>query len=108
MVRTTHVALTVVVGFALSVPAYADKHTIVQKAKTFSTTEITVKPGDELVFQNSDDITHNIFTNSAGNAFNLKTQAPGTAAGHVFQSEGVAEIRCAFHPKMKLTVTVKK
>jgi plastocyanin len=104
----TETGVLAVALLALSAPAYADKHTVVQKAKTFSATELTVKTGDEILFQNSDDITHNIFTNSAGNAFNLKTQAPGTASGHVFTAEGVAEIRCAFHPKMKLTVTVKK
>jgi plastocyanin len=52
-------------------------------------------------------VTHNLFSNSKGFEFNL-TQTPGTSESQSFKSEGVAEIRCAFHPRMKLTVTVKK
>jgi plastocyanin len=85
----------------------AAQHAVSQKGKVFSTAAITVKPGDEIVFKNDDDVTHNLFTNTPGLEFNL-TQPPGGQTGHVFKTEGVADVRCAFHPRMKLTVTVAK
>jgi plastocyanin len=85
----------------------ASQHVITQKGKAFSTASLTMQPGDELVFKNDDDVTHNLFTNTKGFEFNL-TQKPGDSSSQSFKTEGVAEIRCAFHPRMKMTVTVKK
>ena len=108
MSRRIHVLLLAIALVTATAVIRAERHVITQKAKTFNVTALTVKVGDEVVFENNDDITHNIFTNSDGNAFNLRTQAPGTASSHVFEKEGVAEIRCAFHPRMRLTVTIRK
>lgn len=84
------------------------EHVINQKDREFSQTEITIKPGDKIVFQNSDTVTHNVFSNSKLNPFNIKVQTPGNSSTVAFQEEGVTEVRCAIHPKMKLMVTVKK
>ena len=83
-------------------------HTIEQKDRQFSQIEITIKPGASIVFTNSDEITHNVFSNSKDNAFNIKVQTPGNSSTVTFTNEGVTEVRCAIHPKMKLLVTVKK
>mgnify|MGYP000911930563 CR=1 FL=1 len=91
-----------------SLPTRAEDHTIVQKDREFSQTAITVKPGEKVVFQNSDEVTHNVFSNSKINAFDLKTQKPGAASEVTFSEEGTTEVRCAIHPKMKVIVTVKK
>lgn len=96
--------LTIVVMAATPVV----EHTITQSEKTFSQAEITVKPGDKVVFKNADQVTHNVFSTSKGNEFNLKTQAPGASSAVPFNTEGVAEVRCAIHPKMKLIVNVKR
>jgi plastocyanin len=81
-------------------------HAVSQKGKVFSKTTLTVKPGDEIVFTNDDEVVHNVFSSSAGFAFNLKGQAPGTSSKISFDKEGTAEVRCAFHPTMKLSITV--
>ena len=86
----------------------ADQKTVTQKGKTFSVAAITIKPGDEVVFKNDDDATHNVFSTTKGMEFNLKVQLPGSTSSQVFKTEGVAEIQCAFHPQMKLKVTVAK
>lgn len=83
-------------------------HRINQKDRDFSVKEITIKPGEKLEFCNSDDVTHNVFSRSKLNAFNIKTQAPGSSSIVEFKEEGVTEVRCAIHPSMKLIVTVKK
>ena len=85
----------------------AAQHVVVQKEKTFSAVTLTVKPGDNVLFKNDDEVTHNVFSNTAGLKFNL-TQPPGEASNQVFDAEGTAEIRCAFHPKMKMTIVVKR
>jgi plastocyanin len=96
-------------GVALVVWAEAAKETTInQKNREFSSTEITIKPGEKLVFQNNDEVTHNVFSTSKANAFTIKVQKPGEASTVDFTEEGTTEVRCAIHPKMKLTVTVKK
>jgi plastocyanin len=78
-----------------------------QKGREFSTKELTVRRGTKVEFCNSDDVTHNVFSKSAVNPFNIKTQLPGNSSVVEFKDEGVTEVRCAIHPTMKLIVTVK-
>ena len=84
----------------------AEGHLVSQKNKSFSTTSISVKPGEKVVFKNDDSVPHNVFSGSQGFAFNLKSQTPGTESSISFDKAGTVEVRCAFHPTMKLTVTV--
>ena len=85
-----------------------DAHSVSQKGKKFSVAALTVKPGEKVTFTNDDDFIHNVFSTSKGLEFNLSAQKPGMTAEQAFAGEGVAEVRCAFHPTMKLTITVKK
>lgn len=89
-------------------PLSAAEMTIDQKDRTFSKQEIALHPGDTIVFKNSDEVTHNVFSVTAGMEFELRRQAPGGSSPVVFAKEGVAEVRCSIHPKMKLIVTVKR
>ena len=82
--------------------------TVSQKDKAFSEKEITIKPGEAVTFKNDDTVAHNVFSATEGMEFNLKNQAPGSESSQTFDKEGDCEIRCAIHPKMKLTVHVKK
>lgn len=86
----------------------ADESKVEQKDREFSKTEVVLKPGDRLVFTNCDSVTHNVFSNSKVNPFTIKVQKPGEASSVEFKDEGVTEVRCAIHPKMKIVVTVKK
>jgi len=79
-----------------------------QKNKTFSIALLLIKPGDQVTFDNDDQITHNVYSTHKGSTFNSKAQAPGDSKSVTFASEGTFEIRCAFHPKMKMSVIVKK
>jgi len=88
--------------------AVADDHVIQQQDREFSAKEVTIKPGDKLVFTNCDSVTHNVFSTSDANPFTIKVQKPGEATSVQFKEEGVTEVRCAIHPKMKITVHVKK
>jgi plastocyanin len=81
---------------------------ISQKNKQFSVATLTIKPGDKVMFKNDDDIIHNVFSTSKGSEFNTSAQKPGSVFEQTFSSEGVVDVRCAFHPRMTLTITVKK
>ncbi|MEO7360944.1 MAG: plastocyanin/azurin family copper-binding protein [Gemmatimonadaceae bacterium] len=84
----------------------AENHIVSQKNKSFSQGTLSVRVGEQVVFKNDDAVPHNIFSGSAGFAFNLKAQTPGTESSTTFDKAGTVEVRCAFHPTMKLTVTV--
>jgi plastocyanin len=79
---------------------------IEQKERAFSTTSITIHSGDKLEFCNIDEVAHNVFSKSTTNAFNIRTQVPGSSSLVEFRDPGVTEVRCAIHPSMKLIVTV--
>jgi plastocyanin len=83
-------------------------HKVEQKSREFSTKEITIRCGDRIEFCNSDEVAHNVFSKSAANAFNIKTQMPGNSSFVEFKNEGSTEVRCAIHPTMKLLVHVRK
>ena len=99
--------LFLILPFIIAPFAAAKDHIITQKGKAFSESEITLAPGDNLIFKNDDDTSHNVFSAVEPMKFNLGIQKPGSEASHKFDSAGVAELRCAIHPKMKIKVTVK-
>ena len=83
-----------------------DPMKVYQKDKVFTKTDVHVQKGGTIVFANADTVMHNIYSVSPGNAFEIKTQLPGKESAVVFKNPGVAEVRCAIHPGMKLQVTV--
>jgi plastocyanin len=101
--RAVVVALMLLPGVA-----QAAEYRVGQKDKAFSISTLTLKTGDSVVFENDDQITHNVYSAAKGSEFNLRAQAPGAKASVTFTSLGVVEVRCAFHPKMKLVVNVKR
>ena len=103
--RTFLTSLVIVAGMA-SVASAAEV-TITQKDKKFSERKVEVSVGDTIKFVNDDDITHNVHSSTDGQSFDLGAQAPGTESSYTFAQAGEVKIRCAIHPKMKLTVTVK-
>jgi plastocyanin len=102
--------LAVIVAGLLVLPGMvraATEHRVGQKNKTFSVATLLIRPGDRVTFDNDDQITHNVYSAQKGSVFNLKAQLPGTSTSVTFDKEGTYEVRCAFHPRMKLLVTVK-
>lgn len=106
--RFKALTLCAAICLPISSPLLAADHEVVQKERAFSQSEITVKPGDKVTFRNADEVTHNVFSMTPGMEFDLRRQAPGSTSTVPFDKEGVSEVRCSIHPKMKLLVTVKK
>lgn len=87
-------------------PCLAETITVDQAGKKFSETEITIRKGDTVRFVNKDQITHNVYSQSPGNAFDVKTQKPGEASDVKFDAVGDVDVQCAIHPSMKLRIHV--
>jgi len=99
-------SLTVVVLVGLSAGALAANLTITQKGRLFSSESITIKKGESVTFANDDTVPHNIVSASKGNEFNLGSQPPGAATDVTFKESGEAQVVCAIHPRMKMTVKI--
>jgi plastocyanin len=99
-------SLTVVVLVGLSAGALAANLTITQKGRLFSSESISIKKGESVTFANDDTVPHNIVSASKGNEFNLGSQPPGAATDVTFKESGEAQVICAIHPRMKMTVKI--
>jgi len=72
----------------------------------FSVEGIAIKRGESLTFINDDTVPHNIASISKGHEFNLGSQHPGISTDVTFTEAGEAQVFCAIHPRMTLTVKV--
>lgn len=106
MVRSPAIVLALAACLT-STQAVAEEVIITQKGKAFSEKEITIKAGDSITFVNGDDVTHNVYSRSKGSKFDSGAQAPGSSMTQTFDAPGKAKVRCAIHPRMKLTVNVE-
>jgi plastocyanin len=106
--KTTVAAAFLAGGAVACVAAMASaaQHTIHEKGKVFSQTEITVKAGDTLMFENDDNVAHNVMSTTPGNTFNMGLLKPGSATPVTFKTPGDILVICAIHPSMKLHVKV--
>jgi len=92
----------------VSSAAFAADTEITQADQTFSQEAVTLKAGDSINFTNKDSVTHNIkVLNASGDAEDKGLQKPGEVIHEKFDKAGEFKIRCAIHPKMKMTVTVQ-
>jgi len=105
--------------FTLSTSAFAKDLLIIQKGKSFilkpggpPVTTIDVNVGDVIKFKNEDEITHNVYSITSGNEFEIKVQKPGETGVVDINSKnhkkGKMEVECAIHPNMKLLVNIRK
>lgn len=91
-----------------SVIAHAADHVVNQKAKQFSVAALNAKVGDNVTFKNDDDVSHNIFSLSDAQTFDLGTYGNGQTRALKLEAPGVVEVECAVHPNMKMQITVSK
>ena len=79
-----------------------------QLGQKFDPNTVSLGAGDVVHFKNGDDVTHNINVIDADdNADDKGLQKPGQEIVHKFTKPGTYLVKCAIHPKMKMTVTVK-
>jgi plastocyanin len=79
-----------------------------QSGQQFSEKSLSLKVGDVLVFNNKDDVSHNItVVDDDDDAADLGLQKPGQNLSYTFDKSGRFKVRCSIHPSMKMNVTVK-
>ena len=107
MNRATFGALALLtVGAAL---ADAPKeHVVDQKDKQFSAQMLSAKVGDTITFRNVDSVSHNIFSLSDVQSFDIGTYGTGQSRSIKLEHDGVVDVECAVHPNMKLQIKVAK
>ena len=107
--KRPYIAACLAVLLAQTVTADASKeHLVNQKAKQFSVSAINAKVGDNVTFKNEDDVSHNIFSLSDAQTFDLGTYGNGQTRSLKLEAPGVIEVECAVHPNMKMQITVSK
>ena len=83
-------------------------HAVDQANKQFAVATVSAKVGDTVTFKNNDSVSHNIFSLSDAQSFDLGTYANGQSRSVKLEKEGVIEVECAVHPNMKMTIKVAK
>ncbi|MEE9588695.1 MAG: plastocyanin/azurin family copper-binding protein [Hyphomicrobiaceae bacterium] len=86
---------------------YAAEYTISQKGKQFSVTTLSAQVGDTVVFVNDDRFAHNIYSDTPGFEFDFRKQMPGKKDVLELDKAIVFDVKCAIHPRMKVTISVK-
>lgn len=107
MKRVPVILLVLACAGTVSRQAEATEFRVTQKAQQFNPRTLTIKAGDEVVFVNDDTGTHNVFSESAANSFDLKAQRPGASTRVAFPKAGKVDVRCAIHPAMRMTIEVE-
>jgi plastocyanin len=97
------------IAFACLFAGAAAAQTVIsQKDKEFKPEAATVKAGQSLRFNNDDNVAHNVTVKGPdGVSKNIGLQKVGDHTDVAFDKAGDHEVRCAIHPKMKMTVKVQ-
>jgi plastocyanin len=77
-----------------------------QKDQTFIPHALPVMAGTTVDFLNSDDVPHNVFSNSVAKKFDVGMFPHGETRSVVFDKAGVIDLRCNVHPKMRAAIVV--
>ena len=85
-------------------PSTAEK--VVTRSKTLIPHVLAVPVGATIAFPNEDPISHNLFSLSRGNAFDLGLYRRGPGKTQKFDTPGVVNIYCNVHPNMSAVVHV--
>ena len=93
-------------GLVLTGPTWAEEFEVGQHKKKFTTSQLKVKVGDTIHFTNQDPFFHNIYSLSETQAFDLGSYPKGQHRSITAEKTGAIEVKCAIHPRMKMTIEV--
>lgn len=78
-----------------------------QAGRSFSKSHLDVIQGATVTFLNDDNVPHNVYTSFKGKNADMGLSRPGEKVMVTFDQSGEHRVRCAIHPKMKMTVKVE-
>ena len=104
-----HKTILIASAFVLAAPAgaVAAEYTVTQKGKKFSPNLLNIVVGDSVKFVNDDKHRHNIYSRTEGHNFSIRKQQQGESNSRTFTEAGTIRVRCAIHPKMRLTINAR-
>lgn len=88
--------------------ARADAPVVVDQVdRAFSRSQVTIRPGDTIRFNNDDEFGHQVYADAPGFSFDTDETDPGGHADVKFPTPGHYTVQCHIHPKMRMDVDVK-
>jgi len=79
---------------------------MITRGKALSPHVLAIPVGSTVNFPNEDPISHNLFSLTTGNAFDLGLYRAGGGKSHVFTTPGVVSVYCNVHPSMSAVIQV--
>lgn len=79
---------------------------MITRNKTVLPHVMAVPVGSTIAFPNQDPISHNLFSLSAANAFDLGLYRKGAGKSETFEAPGVVNVYCNVHPNMSAVIHV--
>lgn len=79
---------------------------MVTRSKTLQPHVIAIPAGSSIQFPNNDPISHNLFSLSSGNVFDLGLYRKGAGKSEKFDTPGLVNVYCNVHPNMSAVVHV--
>lgn len=67
---------------------------------------LAIPTGSTVNFPNDDPISHNLFSLTTGNQFDLGLYRAGAGKGHTFTTPGIVNVYCNVHPNMSAVIHV--
>ncbi|HKO57308.1 MAG TPA: hypothetical protein VJ276_15640 [Thermoanaerobaculia bacterium] len=86
----------------------AATYQMVTRNKSLAPHVLAVPAGSSVTFPNEDPISHNLFSLSQGNQFDLGLYRKGPGKVEKFDAPGVVSVYCNVHPQMSAVVHVMK
>jgi len=101
------VLLVSATGRAAATPANSRAvHSVTIEDMQFKPSQLTVHPGDRIVFSNKDLFPHTV-TAQDGKSFDSHDIAPNASWSYRAAGSGVYSYRCTLHPTMRGQLTVR-
>ncbi len=80
--------------------------TMTTKGKTLLPHVLAIPVGSTVAFPNEDPISHNLFSLTTNNQFDLGLYRTGAGKSHTFTSPGIVNVYCNVHPGMSAVIHV--
>jgi plastocyanin len=87
-------------------PLPTQKYQLVTRSKSLVPRILAIPMGATVQFPNDDPISHNLFSLSTPNGFDLGLYRRGSGKEHVFTSPGIVNVYCNVHPNMAAVIHV--
>ncbi|HJW92462.1 MAG TPA: hypothetical protein VJ901_02490 [Thermoanaerobaculia bacterium] len=87
-------------------PRKAGTFTMTTRGKTLLPHVLVIPVGSTVQFPNDDPISHNLFSLSSGNNFDLGLYRRGAGKSSTFKTPGVINVYCNVHPTMSSVIQV--